>query len=82
MFTNKNNYDYHVRKHSDPDATRKKYPLNPPAETGPCTCETCGKVSVVSLKFHVNKKKLSIKLLVDRPLRIDPHSTITLKASI
>lgn len=42
VFTNKANFDFHVHKHSNPNAVKKKYPkIN--ADTGPCTCEFCGK---------------------------------------
>jgi len=64
VFTNKANFDFHVHKHSNPDAVKKKYPkINP--DTGPCTCEFCGKEvkSRTALDYHIKDVHLGEKPL-------------------
>ena len=55
VFTNKANFDFHVHKHSNPDAIKKKYPKSEPVDTGPCTCDFCDKVfkSRSALDYHI-----------------------------
>ena len=62
-FTNKPNFDFHMEKHNNPNATKKKYPstLN---QAGPCTCEFCGKElkSRFALDYHIKVCYLKIVL--------------------
>uniref|UniRef100_A0A0P4ZLW2 Zinc finger protein n=1 Tax=Daphnia magna TaxID=35525 RepID=A0A0P4ZLW2_9CRUS len=65
VFTNKANFDFHVHKHSNPDAVKKKYPKVDPVDTGPCTCDFCDKVfkSRSARDYHIKGIHLGDKSL-------------------
>lgn len=54
-FTNKPNFDFHTEKHTNPNATKKKYSATSGGASASCTCDLCGKElkSRFALDYHI-----------------------------